>query len=92
VAAHRRGEVRRERDRARRELERLESSGQQLAQKHQAYITTLRALVDRQKAELEARASSAALTFGKVAGTIAPADQAQTRKSSPKWIKSIVEE
>ena len=79
-------------DRARRELERLESSGQQLAQKHQAYITTLRALVDRQKAELEAMASSEALTFGKVAGSIAPADATQTRKSSPKWIKSIVEE
>ena len=80
-------------DRARRELERLESSGQQLAQRHQAYITSLRALVDRQKAELEAMASSEALTFGKVAGSIAPAaDAAAPRKSSPKWIKSIVEE
>jgi DivIVA domain-containing protein len=80
-------------DRARRELERLESSGQQLAQRHQAYVTSLRALVDRQKAELEAMASSEALTFGKVAGSIAPAtDTAASRKSSPKWIKSIVEE
>ena len=36
----------------------------------------------------------ASLTFGKVAGSIAPAqDQdAQSRKPSPKWIKSIVEE
>ena len=81
-------------DRARRELERLDASGQQMAQKHHAYLTTLRALVDRQRSELEALASSEALTFGKVAGSITPAaDQpAQSRKSSPKWIKSIVEE
>src|SRR5437899_610778 len=81
-------------ERARRELERLDASGQQLAQKHQAYITSLRALVDRQKAELEALAASEALTFGKVAGTITPAFEARehSRKSSPKWIKSIVEE
>jgi len=79
-------------ERARRELERLEVSGQQMAQKHHAYITTLRALVERQKAELEALASSEALTFGKVAGSIAPAADTASRKSSPKWIKSIVEE
>lgn len=82
-------------ERARRELERLDASGQQMAQKHHAYLTSLRALVDRQRAELEALASSEALTFGKVAGSIAPAAQdpvAQSRKSSPKWIKSIVEE
>ncbi|HEY2805351.1 MAG TPA: DivIVA domain-containing protein [Gemmatimonadales bacterium] len=80
-------------DRARRELERLDTSGQQLAQKHHAYLTTLRALVERQKAELEALASSEALTFGKVAGTITPAaENPASRKSSPKWIKSIVEE
>ena len=82
-------------DRARRELERLDASGQQMAQKHHAYLTSLRALVDRQRAELEALASSEALTFGKVAGTITPAaadPNAQSRKSSPKWIKSIVEE
>ncbi|MFI5206695.1 MAG: DivIVA domain-containing protein [Gemmatimonadales bacterium] len=81
-------------ERSRRELERLDVSGQQLAQKHQAYIATLRALVDRQKAELEALAGSEALTFGKIAGTITPAFESQPpgRKSSPKWIKSIVEE
>lgn len=81
-------------ERARRELERLEVSGQQMAQKHHAYISSLRALVDRQRAELEALASSEALAFGKVAGSIAPATDASAspRKSSPKWIKSIVEE
>ncbi len=81
-------------ERSRRELERLDISGQQLAQKHQAYIASLRALIDRQKAELEALAASEALTFGKVAGTITPAFEASphSRKSSPKWIKSIVEE
>jgi DivIVA domain-containing protein len=81
-------------ERARRELERLEASGQQMAQKHYAYLTSLRALVDRQKAELEALAQSEAFAFGKVAGSIAPATDAAagSRKSSPKWIKSIVEE
>jgi DivIVA domain-containing protein len=81
-------------DRARRELERLDASGQQLAQRHHAYLTSLRTLVDRQRAELEALAGSEALTFGKVAGSIAPAAEPapQSRKSSPKWIKSIVEE
>jgi DivIVA domain-containing protein len=81
-------------ERTRRELERLEHSGQQLAQKHHAYVTSLRALVERQKAELEALAASEALTFGKVAGSITPAADAgaASRKSSPKWIKSIVEE
>ena len=80
-------------DRARRELERLDASGQQMAQKHHAYLSTLRTLVDRQRAELEALASSEALTFGKVAGSITPAaENPVSRKSSPKWIKSIVEE
>lgn len=80
-------------ERARRELERLDFSGQQLAQKHYAYLASLRALVDRQRAELEALAASEALTFGKVAGTITPqVNDAASRKSSPKWIKSIVEE
>ncbi len=81
-------------ERSRRELERLEAGGQQMAQKHAAYLATLRALVDRQKAELEALAQSEALSFGKVAGTITPAAEreALARKSSPKWIKSIVEE
>jgi DivIVA domain-containing protein len=81
-------------ERARREVERLEASGQDLARKHHAYLASLRALVDRQRAELEALAASEALTFGKVAGTITPAVEParETRKSSPKWIKSIVEE
>src|SRR5512143_4108132 len=60
-------------DRMRRELERLEAGGQQMAQAHAAYLATLRALVDRQRAELEALAQSEALTFGKVAGSITPA-------------------
>ncbi len=81
-------------ERARRELERLESSGQQLSQKHHAYLASLRVLVERQKAELEALAASEGANFGKVAGSIAPADERarDARKSSPKWIKSIVEE
>jgi DivIVA domain-containing protein len=83
-------------ERARRELERLEQSGQQLGQKHHAYLTALRALVERQKAELDALAETEPAPFGKVAGTIAPLDQqaagGDRRKTSPKWIKSIVEE
>lgn len=80
-------------ERARRELERIETSGQQLAQKHNAYLATLRSLVERQKAELDALAESEQANFGKVAGSIAPAEPKENpRKSSPKWIKSIVEE
>ena len=88
-------------ERARRELERLEQSGQQLGQKHHAYLTALRSLVERQKAELDALAETEPAPFGKVAGTIAPAEQqaqaggggsGDRRKTSPKWIKSIVEE
>ncbi len=81
-------------ERARRELERLDASGQEMARKHNAYLASLRALVERQKAELEALAGSEALTFGKVAGSITPqaGEAAPSRKSSPKWIKSIVEE
>lgn len=81
-------------ERARREMERLESSGQELARKHHAYLTALRTLVDRQRAELEALANSEALTFGKVAGSITPqsAETGERRKASPRWIKSIVEE
>lgn len=83
-------------ERARRELERLEASGQQLSQKHHAYLASLRALVERQKAELDVLAASEGANFGKVAGSITPVDEAQrardARKSSPKWIKSIVEE
>ncbi|MEK6769927.1 MAG: DivIVA domain-containing protein [Gemmatimonadota bacterium] len=83
-------------ERALRELDRIESSGQQLSQKHHAYLASLRTLVDRQKAELEVLAASEGANLGKVAGSIAPADEARrardARKSSPKWIKSIVEE
>jgi DivIVA domain-containing protein len=81
-------------ERARRELERLDSSGQEMARRHHAYLTSLRALVERQKAELESLAASEALSFGKVAGTITPqaSEAVRDRKSSPRWIKSIVEE
>jgi len=85
-------------ERARREVERLEASGQNLARQHHAYLAALRTLVERQKAELDALADAQPAPFGKVAGTIAPADAAEAerqrdvRKSSPKWIKSIVEE
>jgi len=82
-------------ERARRELERLEQSGQQLAQRHHAYLASLRALVERQKAELDALAETEPAPFGKVAGSITPeqtARDSERRKSSPKWIKSIVEE
>ncbi len=82
-------------ERARRELERLDQSGQQVAQKHHAYLVALRSLVERQKAELDALAETEASPFGKIAGNIAPAEERAkdaARKSSPKWIKSIVEE
>jgi hypothetical protein len=85
-------------DRARREVERLEASGQNLARQHHAYLAALRTLVERQKAELDALADAQPAPFGKVAGTIAPAEAPdaerarEVRKSSPKWIKSIVEE
>ncbi len=83
-------------ERARREVERLEASGQNLARQHHAYLAALRSLVERQKAELDALADAQPAPFGKVAGTIAPAEAAEpardVRKSSPKWIKSIVEE
>lgn len=80
-------------ERTRRELERLEQSGLLLGQKHHAYLTALRSLVERQKAELDALAETEPAPFGKVAGSIAPAErEAGNRKTSPKWIKSIVEE
>ncbi len=83
-------------DRARREIERLEASAENLARQHHAYLAALRSLVERQKAELDALADSQPSPFGKVAGSIAPAEapepQREVRKSSPKWIKSIVEE
>lgn len=82
-------------ERSRRELERLDASGQEMARRHHAYLASLRSLVERQKAELEALAASEAFAFGKVAGSITPqtveADR-ESRKSSPKWIKTIVEE
>ncbi len=84
-------------DRARREIERLEASAENLARQHHAYLAALRSLVERQKAELDALADAQPSPFGKVAGTIAPPpaadeDKREARKSSPKWIKNIVEE
>jgi DivIVA domain-containing protein len=84
-------------ERARREVERLELAAQQVAQKHHAYLAALRSLVERQKAELDALAAQEPSPFGKVAGSIAPQEadasrSREARKSSPKWIKSIVEE
>lgn len=84
-------------ERARREVERLETAAQQVSQKHHAYLAALRSLVERQKAELDALAAQEPSPFGKVAGSISPQDaeaqrSREARKSSPKWIKSIVEE
>ncbi len=85
-------------DRARREIERLDAAAQNLARQHHAYLAALRTLVERQKAELDAMADAQPAPFGKVAGAIQPADPAEAdraregRKSSPKWIKNIVEE
>jgi DivIVA domain-containing protein len=85
-------------ERARREIERLDAAAQTLARQHHAYLTALRGLVERQKAELDAMGDAQPAPFGKVAGAIQPADSGEadrvreTRKSSPKWIKTIVEE
>jgi len=83
-------------DRARREIERLEAMAQNLARQHHAYLAALRSLVERQKAELDAMADAQPAPFGKVAGAIQPAAEVpeprEVRKSSPKWIKNIVEE
>jgi len=85
-------------ERARREVERLEAATQNLARQHHAYLAALRSLVERQKAELDALADAQPSPYGKVAGAIQPADAAEAerareaRKSSPKWIKNIVEE
>lgn len=85
-------------DRARREIDRLDASAQNLARQHHAYLAALRSLVDRQKAELDAMADAQPGPFGKVAGAIQPAEPAEAerareaRKQSPKWIKNIVEE
>jgi DivIVA domain-containing protein len=85
--------------RAQREIEKLQDSAGNLSRQHHAYLAVLRSIVERQKAELEAFAANEVAPFGKVAGTIAPAgegDAEQPRegraKSSPRWIKSIVEE
>jgi len=83
-------------ERARREIERLEAAAQNLARQHHAYLAALRSLVERQKAELDAMADAQPAPFGKVAGAIQPAaelpEPRESRKSSPKWIKNIVEE
>ncbi len=86
-------------ERARREIERLESSAENLARQHHAYLAALRSLVERQKAELDALADALPAPFGKVAGAIQPAPEAaeaerprEARKASPKWIRNIVEE
>ncbi len=82
-------------DRARREIERLEATAQNLGRQHHAYLAALRSLVERQKAELDAMADAQPAPFGKVAGAIQPAAEVpepRDRKASPKWIKNIVEE
>ncbi len=85
-------------ERAHRDIEKLQDSAEALSRQHHAYLSVLRNIVERQKAELDAFAASEQSPFGKVAGMIAPADESEgerareSRKSSPRWIKSIVEE
>jgi DivIVA domain-containing protein len=86
-------------ERAQREIEKLQDSAGSLSRQHHAYLAVLRSIVERQKAELDALAANEPGPFGKVAGMIAPAadgDGERSRegraKSSPRWIKSIVEE
>ncbi len=85
-------------ERAHRDIEKLQDSAEALGRQHHAYLAVLRSLVERQKAELDALAANEPAPFGKVAGMIAPADESESdrpresRKSSPRWIKSIVEE
>ena len=85
-------------ERAHRDVEKLQDSADVLSRQHHAYLSMLRSIVERQKAELDAFAASEQSPFGKVAGMIAPADDSEgdrpreSRKSSPRWIKSIVEE
>lgn len=85
-------------ERAQRDIERIQESAEALSRQHHAYLQVLRSVVDRQKAELEALAANEPAPFGKVAGIIAPAVEAEVekvreaRKASPRWIKSIVEE
>jgi DivIVA domain-containing protein len=86
-------------ERAQREIEKLQDSASTLSRQHHAYLAVLRSIVERQKAELDAFAANEPAPFGKVAGVIAPAEDADAErpregraKSSPRWIKSIVEE
>jgi DivIVA domain-containing protein len=85
-------------ERAHRDIEKLRDSAEALSRQHHAYLSVLRNIVERQKAELDAFAASEQSPFGKVAGMIAPAEESEgdrpreSRKSSPRWIKSIVEE
>lgn len=85
-------------ERAHRDIEKLQDSAEALSRQHHAYLSVLRNIVERQKAELDAFAASEPAPFGKVAGMIAPASESEgerpreSRKSSPRWIKSIVEE
>lgn len=85
-------------ERAHRDVEKLQDSADVLSRQHHAYLTMLRSIVERQKAELDAFAACEQSPYGKVAGAIAPADESEgerpreSRKSSPRWIKSIVEE
>ena len=85
-------------ERAHRDIEKLQDSAEALSRQHHAYLSVLRNIVERQKAELDAVAANEPAPFGKVAGMIAPASESEgersreSRKSSPRWIKSIVEE
>ena len=86
-------------ERAHREIEKLQDSAENLSRQHHAYLAVLRNIVERQKVELDALAAHEPAPFGKIAGMIAPAPEGEGEKnregrskSSPRWIKSIVEE
>ena len=86
-------------ERAQREIEKHQDFAGSLSRQHHAYLAVLRSIVERQKAELDAFAANEPAPFGKVAGMIAPAEEGDFErsregraKSSPRWIKSIVEE
>lgn len=85
-------------ERAHRDIEKLQDSAAALSRQHHAYLSVLRGVVERQKAELDAIAANEPAPYGKVAGVISPAEESEAdrhrevRKSSPRWIKSIVEE
>ena len=86
-------------ERAHREIEKLQDSAEALSRQHHAYLAVLRNIVERQKTELDALAAHEPAPFGKIAGMIAPAPEGEGEKgregrskSSPRWIKSIVEE